>query len=426
MASPESIWEGLLRKRTRQTVTTSIPPDAAAAPGMASGGGYFQIHLAEMYLQYERALWQTYAPATLVVCDFKYGQSDVRVPFFVSTQLLAGIAAANLDKTRVRFHDTRVLGPVPYVGGQVGVFAGLFRTVIKDQRKALFSVFEKIMGTPIAAGLGPYVQLADKISDELMGMLGMSDVECIVAERNVYGTSVRTLANGYLAILDCEQQALEGRELEIVGGGLHVRTSTGSQPMDLCNYCLLRLETTLTRDDVTTLPFHAKWKEAQAMLLEGKAPEAKSALMECQMALLKSDDLTEDHKYSLIEFYQAAFFKDQQRFAQMAAPPAIAVRGGERGKHAAPPGPLVKLNELAQAVDRQPKYLGESVTRIKRLFESGVIPAAPIAVRSPATALGDDTDWEGAIRAHLNEAMPAAANRQSSDLVRVLAAAMIK
>ncbi|MDB5817671.1 MAG: hypothetical protein JWQ11_1311, partial [Rhizobacter sp.] len=120
------------------------------------------------------------------------------------------------------------------------------------------------------------------------------------------------------AILDVDQREFDANQLQVVGGTLQQMKGGSLQPFDLCNYCLLRIETSKTRNDFTTLPFHQSFRKAQQKLLSGTAAEAKALLVECLNGVLASADLSGEHKYQLVEYYQVAFLKDKERFSKLA------------------------------------------------------------------------------------------------------------
>lgn len=359
----EELWRRIQGRRARKTLSISIPNDRVngeelAGPLDPHNLGYFQIRLAEMFLRDERVLWNEWAPATLFLCEFKYGNESVRSPFFVSNQLLQGLEAAGqgLGKTGVRFRNTRVVGPVPYAGDEIAVFAGLFRTKIVDLRKSLFAVFDKLFGVVDVAGLGAYLKLAEKLSDEVLKSFGMSDIECMLAERNVFGTPTQAMRDGYFVMLNVDERELDAATLYVSNGMLQRKNGDKLIPFDVCDYCLLRIETMQTRNDYTTLPFDKYFKDAVGLLPEGKVAEGRALLIKCLNAVVTSNDLSQDHKYRLTEFYQIAFFKDQERYARLRAEPVgDASRGSRKGGHPDDVTAELEIKRLRGRIDAHPE-----------------------------------------------------------------------
>jgi len=406
------LWKTLSERRTR--VPTSLAFPLPQAVEIQAEAGYFQVHVSEMYLSFERKLWQQLAPATLCICDFKYGPqaTEVRVPFFVSNKMFQGISEGGTepDKVSIQLRDTRVLGPVPYRGGEVGLFAGLYRTVIADERKALFSVFDKLLGAAQVTAILPYVQMAEKISDELSAMFGMREVQCVVAAREVFRRDMQPLKGTYLALLDCEERDVKELPLQVDNGRLRIGAAAGGAAFDRCDYCLLRLDTSDMRDDVTSLSFHQQWKLARSHLLAGESGPARAALLACQRLIVESDDLTEDHRSKLLEFYQAAFLKEQKRIDAADAGPGMSE--GHRGARSFSSA----MASLANMSTNKPR-LSASLNRIGALVAADSLPAADSEL--------DQAAWASAIAQHLRSAPAAAQAAPAAALADTLATVMV-
>jgi hypothetical protein len=418
------LWNALLHRPARKTLSCAIPAERVTgetlqAPMDPDNPGYFQVRLAEMFAKDGRVLWKTLTPATLLVCEFKYAGDEVRSPVFVSNRMLQGADAGGpaVDKTHVRLHDTRIVGPVPYAGGDVAIFAGLFRTQIADHRKSLFNVLEKLFGGAAGGGLGAYLKLADKVSDELLGIFGMKDIECVLAERNVFGTALRPLGDGYFALLDIDERAFDATALHVHGGRLQRRVDGAMLPFDLCDYCLLRIETSATRTDYATLPFHEAFVQARKKLATRKVAEAKLALLDCLSAVEGSRDLSEDHRYRLIEYYQVEFLKARERYALLDAEPADEAHRGETDAMTAE----LELKRLLGRLDVHPE-LEQARSAIERIeAQLGEVEAgSDDRGEEPEAGMRD----EGRIRRFL--AQPRDRSQVSAaELVRALTVAMV-
>jgi hypothetical protein len=412
----DKFWEAVLHRPARKTLSFAIPPDRVTGESLQSpmdpdNPGYFQVRLAEMFLRDARALWQEVTPATLLLCEFTYADKPVRSPFFVSNALLQGLDAdgQTLDKTHVRFRNTRVVGPVPYAGDEVAVLTGLLRTEIGDYKKSLFSVFEKLFGVVDIGGFGANLKLVDKLTDDLLKICGMKDMKWVLAERNVFGTGPEPLRDAYFAMLDIDERELDRSTLHVVDGQLRHRVGESTRPFDACDYCLLRIETSPTRTDFATLPFHALFVGARQLLPKGKIAEAKALLVDCLSAVEGSRDLTEDHRYRLVEYYQVEFLKARERYAKLDADPTVDSHRGESDDATA----ALAFKQLLGRLDAYPE-LEPAKPALERM-EARLAEVHEADVADPDDASSD----EARIAQFLARPVPPA-RISAADLVRTL------
>lgn len=304
--------------RLRSEGHAEVAEDGSPVGPAGFPSGYFEIRLNEMCLTDERRLHQEILPATLLVTDFKYASGDVRQPFFVSNSLLsdlpAGIAA---DKLRVQLRDTRVLGPTPYIGGDVNLFVGLFQTVIEDRRKALFDVFEKLFGDFDLGGVSQYVKLADKVSSTIFGCLGAPDIDCVLAERRPIATRALPPDHHVAFLRSRSGGAVDTAGLCVRDGQLRRARAGGYQVIDDADYCLVQVSCCATRNDHLTLAFAQTYRAAGVRLTEGDARGAQALMLRCRGEIFASPDLTEDHKIALMELYQSQLCALEARQAKL-------------------------------------------------------------------------------------------------------------
>jgi hypothetical protein len=430
-------WNDLLRRPASRKLSVWFPPERIEAPDYApkaviANRGYFQVRLAEMFLRYERELWRGFLPATLFLCEFKQPQGAARVPFFVSNKLVSGLELSNgLAKTPIQFRDTRIVGPVPYLGDEVALLVALFRIQVDDWRKSLFSMIEKVLGVVNVGGIAQYAAIADKLSDDILKCLGMAEVECRLAERRVFGdASAPTLVDGYLALLDCPESDTGVRDaLKVIEGRLHDTRSGKPLPFTECDYCLVRLEQLDTRSDYTSLPFHKIWEKAREQLVRSQTEEARTLLIECARQVLESPELTEEHRYQLVQIYTANFQRDEAIFAALtskrATMPTNATRGAGTG------GTVALLGKLrSRARERSaPKAGIAGLREIEQLWPEIAPHIADESVRSlnKATFIEQMRLDEAELARQLRGLSTAghAEDRDTAALVRTLSTALV-
>lgn len=235
--------------RPNQVFELDDPEAGAGSTGSTSGAGYdersgeyFQIRLSEMYLTDQRRWHREVAPASFLFTDFQYGGKEVRRPFFVSNSLLPEIPIGDDARTlRVRFANISVLGPVPYTGGDVG----LFQTPLVDWRKSLFQVFEKLFGAFGPSPVSPWLEKFDSLSGDLLTCLGLKDVTCVLAEHLGVGQHYIPRA-GYLAYVQHTDPPIPREQLQVHEGRLTRRVNGALRQFDETDYCLVRVQRLVT------------------------------------------------------------------------------------------------------------------------------------------------------------------------------------
>lgn len=296
--------------RPNQVIELDDPEAGAGSTGSAGyderSGEYFQIRLSEMYLTDQRRWHREVAPASFLFTDFQYDGKEVRRPFFVSNSLLPEIPIGDDARTlRVHFANISVLGPVPYTGGDVDLFVGLFQTPLVDWRKSLFQVFEKLFGAFAPSPVSPWLEKFDSLSADLLACLGLKDVTCVLAEH--LGVGQHTIPRaGYLAYVRHTDPPIPREQLQVHEGRLQRRVNGALRQFDETDYCLVRVQRLVTRNDYPSMPFHKLWEDARIKVLRNQSAEAQALFLDCAEQILASPELTEGDKTHLIRYYQSA------------------------------------------------------------------------------------------------------------------------
>ncbi len=311
----KELFQSLISQKTTRKLYARLREDhikdeSFAARDFTPGGSYFQVRLSEMFLKDRREYWQGYVPLGIVVSDFIYDGERRTIPFVVGNQVLKGIEKY-IDKEYVEYLNTRIVGPVPYMGDGIALFVGLFRTQVTNLAEKLFNVVETLLGAFDATQLSKYLDIAKPLSKGLSDLLGMQEVELRVGNRDEFSDMTqdsKAFREGYLAYLNCPEDRFSTEDLWVKDGRLFVGTEeTALAPLKACDYCLVRIEHLSERTDYTTLPFHGKWAKAQESIFEGNLAKARSLFMELVGMVAGSPDLTRDHRYHLIQAYKANF-----------------------------------------------------------------------------------------------------------------------
>jgi hypothetical protein len=73
---------------------------------------------------------------------------------------------------------------------------------------------------------------------------------------------------------------------------------------------MVKIKQLSQRNDYTTLPFHKSWEEARNEIYKGNHINAQRNMIELAQKLAQSPDLTEEHRFHLIQAYKANFEKE--------------------------------------------------------------------------------------------------------------------
>lgn len=328
-------------------------------------GSYFQVCLSEMFLEDRRSYWQGFVPLGIVVSDFIYDGARRTIPFFVGNQILKGIEKY-IEGEYVEYFNTRIVGPVPYLGDSVALFVGLFRSQVTNLAEKLFNVVESLVGAFEVTRLSEYLNIAGPLSKGLSDLLGMQEVELRVGNRDVFSARAddpNGFKEGYLAYINCPADGIAAGTLWVKDGRLFTGTDRDSvRPFTACDYCLVKVEHWSERNDYTTLPFHRKWEAAQASIFDGNHSKARGLLVELVGQVAASPDLTQPHRYHLIQAYSAQFER------------AVGIYNGIIGGKASRGSGMVSRGIGAQAKSRQSLSPKASLQKTAVAAEKAGIP----------------------------------------------------
>lgn len=357
----DAFFTGLARGKVKAHASILLP-DENSAP--MTGGGYFQVRLVDMSLAFGRQWHQEVVPATFVLADYNYGGKPIRHPFFVSNAMVDGLPTGIMPATlRMRLRNTMVVGPTPYVGGDVALFVGLFKSVIADRRKEAFGIFEQLFSKIDVLGFSQYLNIANKLSETIFSCLGAADIECVLAERRVLIQGEMPSSRTYLILLSStDKQPVDTQGLSMHGDELIRKSGTREAPPEDLDFCVLSIEHIAQRNDYAAFPFHALWQQARAKMVGAQVAEAQALMLECASQIFSSADLSEEHKVDLIEFYQARLLAVKN----LLSPRSGTTDAVQRGEEAAP-ARLMQAHALAVQPALDSKRLDRHFHRIDAL-----------------------------------------------------------
>ena len=332
--------------------------EASYAPRVfESDKSYFQMRLAEMFLRESTVYGVGFVPLCVLLSDFIYavpGKEAQRqtFPFYAGNQILKGLDQY-VEKEYVELYDTKIVGPVPYIGGDVGLFVGLFRSEVSNLAASLFKFAENIVSAFDVTKLSSFLEIARPLSAGLADLLGLKEVKYLLGRRDDFfdkPNDVRQFREGYLVYINCPEDHEAVRNLWVRDGRLVTGPTKGLlEPFRQFDFCLLRLERLDARNDYRTFPFYKFWDEAKGAIWAGKEAFAESKILELYRELSLSPDLTQTHRYDLIRVFKANFEQEKDIYLQTVAPsPPMEAEPGGRS----PLSPQARIEQLGDVIER--------------------------------------------------------------------------
>jgi hypothetical protein len=351
-----------------------LDPEGQSQP-FEEDNSYFGIRLSEMFVRDERVLLRTFVPLSVAITEFIYEGKKQVVPFIVGNQLLKSIDPY-VQGENVEYTNTNIAGPIPYAGGDVALYIGLYRAQASDLSRKLFTLVGGILSSFDATGLSKYLDLAGPLGAGLADLLGMKEVEFRLGKRDEFnGTSgsATQFRSGYLAYINLTQAELDGRELYVQGGTLQTKRNGGTLVRFRdADYCLIKIEHIGERSDYTALSFHKFWGAAKDLIWQGEPERAKAAFVQLVQELAKSPDLTKKHRFHLMQAYKANFE------AELAAAQGVThfggtedaapTRGASRGARSAARGAVQAATAIAMNA-KLPKDAEKGLTELSKAWD---------------------------------------------------------
>lgn len=298
------------------------------ATALAPNDAYFSIWLCEMHLCEDQAWGVDYAPCAVAISEFAYDGSKLKLPMVVGTELLAEFAELATNK-RINFSDTPLVGPMPYRGGDLAFFLGLYGIKTSDAVRDALS-----MVASLSAGAGfdlkSYLDLAGLLSDSVSQLLNRGDRVPKLGERQVFNTDKTAgLTDTYLIMINAPQSKVPFDRLAVDEERLCLRADGAALvPYTQHDYCLLKIIFRSSRGDYAQLPFYKRVEEARQQALDRQPERARWTLIDAMKAIDASPDLIDDQKTDLMTVYQTRFDQLVERKASPQARPAF--RGGPK------------------------------------------------------------------------------------------------
>ena len=270
---------------------------------MAADHCYFSIRLSEMFLENRQEYWQHFLPMAIAQCEFIYGPKRRSVPVYIGSNLLLPEAQA----LEVDYVNTTLLGPVPYRGGELCLFLGLFKVPAEDATCGVLSFAENLVKEFKITPLCQYLEAAKTIKTGLSALLGMNTIQMRLGRRSVFtGTEggINSLKPGFLVYLRGNLSPEEEASLWVEKDKLYKKDQRNHlSKYNSSDYCLIKLSAFKKRDDYALLGFEQGFNQVLEQIDNLQEEVAIFFLKSLLKNIRESPDLTPEHRENLIRLY---------------------------------------------------------------------------------------------------------------------------
>jgi hypothetical protein len=294
----------------------SFTPTGEAIPGanvdglahdpvpFRAGSHYFSVVVKELFLQNGRQWFSTYDPMVFALTEFSYAGQPRSVPFVLGPGLLQPYDQKLPHE--MLFRDTRVLELHPFRGDDVALTLILGQVQRANYAAEILKIVESVGGAVgAAAGLGPYLKIADALLGAADTLLSAPGTTPLVGMRLGFGGeySDSPLVPAYLALINA--QNVDVAKLRVAGGRL---LDASGAPYRAADYVLAYVDQQEQRDERALPTFNELWERAVAEAMDVGATDAwesaKAQMLVLAQTLLLSPDVTTDQARELIVEYK--------------------------------------------------------------------------------------------------------------------------
>jgi hypothetical protein len=298
-------WNDLLVKRTEDWVYAPLG-DGQVPPGgerrkVEPNSVYLSIFLQSMRLVNVRTgLSRFYGTVhSYTSLPHRSGQ-PAQFNVIVTPGNLKGVDAARID--RVIQISQRLLGPVPYRGGDLELEAGLFSIKSVDMADSFLSFLEKTSTLAGVSFIGTALPFVNLLKDGVNLLLGGSDATILEIGLSRKFASVET---GYCAVVRAPKSQIDVSQLHVDPNDYRL-LGADQKPLADYPYMVLQITASPIRDDWFMIPELATaYHTLQADVREGSYQDAKDSLTVFRRVVMTSDDLLFADAQKLVQTVEA-------------------------------------------------------------------------------------------------------------------------
>lgn len=281
------VWKKRAENWTFAPLSASQVPDNLKHEPIPSDAAYVEVFLRSARVTHVRkGLTKFYGAAHSSISALHLSQGKVSLDVFTAPDNLRNLDAANVDRA-VPIND-RLLGPIPYRGGDLEIELGLFSIKSAD----LAGPYLNLLGEMSALSGSPYLNLALPFAAPLRKgvdlLLGVQQSDETL-EIGISYTMNRPETGTFLVM-----RAPKGTvAVDVLRVGADYRLEGADEgALRDYPYMVFSVEASRARDDWFTVPdVKAPYEDLQDVIRKGKIPEVREAFAAFRRAALTSPDL---------------------------------------------------------------------------------------------------------------------------------------
>ena len=290
-------WNEIFRRRAEDWVYSPLDPeqvpDNASHEQVATDSAYLSVFLRSMRVVHVRRGLSRFYGTVHSFTSLPHRSGDqARFNVVTTPGDLKDVDAAHLD--RVIQMNQRLLGPVPYRGGDLEMEVGLFSIRSAELAAPFLAVLEKMSSIAGVSYVSAALPFAEPILDGVNLLTGGSDSSVLEIGLATTFTNVET---GYFLVMGAPKGQVDVNNLRVDPEDYRLVDQDG-KPVGDYPYMVLQVVASPTRDDWFSVPGLAEpYGVLQKDIRDGEVERAKQSLIVFKRAVLTCDDLlTEDAK----------------------------------------------------------------------------------------------------------------------------------
>lgn len=268
---------------------------------------YFRFRLNEYYLKNSRELWKSYYPLAVSLTQFMYKGAYEEVPCTIGPELLKSLNI-NEGKDYINFQDIKLVGNLPYLGGDINFFLGLIRVQKNDWSYQLSSFLDTLSSSVSLGHLSSGLNLIKPLTHSVEKLLSMGQ-RIYPAEHCAYSQPSESLINGTLrpstiVILGLPEHEVNISNFWLKENRLFYGNNVKSlSPYSNADYLMYSIEyqKNLELGELSSMDFYQNhWSKIKELSLNGQAGAAFFELTLLLSSLSSCADLTQADQLGLL------------------------------------------------------------------------------------------------------------------------------